>query len=221
MKKFIPVIALMAAAAFVLGSYDNPAVAEDPKQDPDLFDNGDGVKIWKPKGKDQWKIIGEGGWDTWFKDAGGVQFMLVKWAADNKDGDLQKSPPLVRMYGVKYDTQGKFKIGDWEGTPSSTKGFAKAIFEQLLDQDYKNPKNVQETAKAVYPCGSCYQFSCYGEHKKYGGSHYLRILICKKDSKDTYQFVVGSAPGEEKMDGKHSGEEIEMVLKSIKFYDKK
>ena len=180
-----------------------------------------GSRSGKPKGKDQWKIVGEGGWDKFFKDPAGVQFLFAKWAADNKDGDMQKSPPLVRMYAFKYDTQGKFKIGDWEGTPSSTKGFAKAIFEQVLENEYKNPKNIQETAKAVYPCGNCYQFSCYGEHKKYGGSHYLRIMICKKDSKDTYQIAVECAPGEEKADGKHSGEEIETVLKSIKFYDKK
>lgn len=219
MKKFLPVIAILAAVAAL--AFQRPVVAEDPKADPDLFDNGSGVKVWKPKGKDQWKIIGEGGWDTYFKDPDGVQFMLVKWAADNKDGDMSKSPPLVRMYAFRYDTQGKFKIGDWEGTPSSTKGFARAIFDQVLENEYKNPKNVQETAKAPYPCGTFYQFSCYGEHKKYGGSHYLRVAIVKKDSKDTYQIGIQCAPGEEKLDGKHSGEEIEMVLRSIRFYDKK
>ncbi|KAF0245839.1 MAG: hypothetical protein FD180_1251 [Planctomycetota bacterium] len=219
MKKLLPVIAFLAVATAL--AVQRPAVAEDPKPDMDLFDNEDGVKVWKPKGKDQWKIVGAGSWDSYFKDADGVQFMLLKWAADNKDGDQMKSPPLVRVFAFRYDTQGKFKIGDWEGTPSSTKGFARAIFDKWMADEYKNPKNIQETDKAVYPCGKCYQFSCYGEHKKYGGSHYVRVLVCKKDSKYTYEIRVGCAPGEEKADGKHSGEEIEQVLKSIQFYDKK
>ncbi|MCE9582866.1 MAG: hypothetical protein K8T20_10260, partial [Planctomycetes bacterium] len=88
-------------------------------------------------------------------------------------------------------------------------------------EEYKNIKNEQETDKVNYPCGSFFQFSCYGEHKKYGGSRYLRIMMCKRDSKDTYQFEVSSAPGEEKMDEKHSGLEIETILKSIKFYEVK
>ncbi|NUN49003.1 MAG: hypothetical protein HUU15_09270 [Candidatus Brocadiae bacterium] len=222
MKKYLPLaLAAGALAAVVL---HRPAIAEDGKPgDTDVFDNDTfGVKVTKPKGKDQWKIVGAGAWEpTWFKDDDGVVFLFTKWAADNPNGDPQKSPPLVRVYGFRYDTMGKFKIGTWEGSPTSTKGFAKALFEDLTTNDYKNLKNTKETAKRSYPCGDFYEFSTYGEHKKYGGSHYLRVMVGKRDSKDTYQLVVACAPGEEKMDGKHSGEEIEMILRSIRYYDKK
>ncbi|MEK7466793.1 MAG: hypothetical protein AAB074_05190 [Planctomycetota bacterium] len=218
MKKLLPVIAFLAAAAAV--ALQQPVAAEDPKTDMDLFDNTTyGIKVWKPKGKDQWKIVGEGAWDKDFAEKGA--FILQKWAADNKDGDSSKSPPLVQIYCTRYSTQEKYKIGDWEGTPSSTKGFAKAIYDVWMEREYKNPKNVKETDKVAYPCGSMYAFSCYAEHKKYGGSFFVRLLVCKADGKNTYTFGVYCPPGEEKMDGKHSGEEIELVLKSIKFYDVK
>ncbi|MCE9583371.1 MAG: hypothetical protein K8T20_12870, partial [Planctomycetes bacterium] len=179
MKKLLPVFAILAVAAAIVPQ--RPAHAEDPKIDTDVFDNDQyGVKIWKPKGKDQWKIVGAGSWDHYFKDSGGVVFLLTKWAADNKDMDPQKSPPLVQIFGFRYDTQSKLKVGDWEGTPSSTKGFAKAISKQVTEEEYKNIKNEQETDKVNYPCGSFFQFSCYGEHKKYGGSRYLRIMMCKR-----------------------------------------
>lgn len=224
MKKLLPIYAFLAVAA--TWALMSPVVAEDPKAaDMDLFDNDTyGIKIWKPKGKDQWKIVGAGGW----KNAGFENdplFLLQKWPADNKDGDRQKSPPLVSMYGFRYDTQGKYKIGDWEGTPSSTKGFAKALFDDLMAKQYKNPKNVAETAKHPYPCGTFYEFSCYAEHKKYGGSFYVRVAVVKRDAKDTYLLQVETPPGEELVKGKdgkeRSGAEIEAILQSIKFYDLK
>ena len=216
MKKYVPLLAL--CGALVALSIGPRVQAEDPKPDEDSWNNEQfGVKLAKPKGNAQWKFVGEGGWDKFFKETDGVVFFLAKWQSDNTSGDLSKGQPLVEMYGYRYDTMGKFKIGDWEGSPTSTKGFAKALFEEITTRDYKNCKNTKETGATTYPCGKMYEFSTYGEHKKYGGSHYLRILICKKDSKHTFQFVVHCAPGEEKK----AGVEIETVMRTIKFYDTK
>lgn len=184
------------------------ATAEPPKPDEDLWNNEVwGLKVWKPKGKPEWKFIGEGALDNYFRgEPDNIAYFLTKWPADNLSGDLQKGYPLIRMWGERYESE--------VANQSGTKGIAKQIFDRVVNEDFKNTKDVKETDKVMYPIGKMYQFSCYGEHRKYGGSHYLRIMVCKKD-KNLWVFVVSCAPGEEKK----AAAEIEGVLKSMATYE--
>jgi len=173
------------------------------------------VKLSKPKGNAQWKIVGEGGWDNWFKSTDGVVFVMAKWRRQHAGRSARSRRRWSRCTG-SATTRWAASPSESVGLPTSTKGFAKAIFEQVTEKDYKNLKNVSETDKVTYPCGKMYQFSCYGEHKKYGGSHYLRVMVCKRDSHDTYQFVVHCAPGEEKKSAVRDRDdpEVDPVLRS-------
>lgn len=222
MKKFLP-LALGAVVAVFLNAVPVQVQAEDPKVDPDLWDDDIfGFKVSKPKGKDQWKFVGRGGWKPIFEqNEDRAVFFLQKWQSDNLEGNPQKSPPLVTMYAMSYETQVKIKVGKWEGTAGQTKGFAKAIFDDVMATEYKDPKNIAETDKVTYPCGKVAQFSCYAVSRKYSGSFYTRFMVVKGEGNNTFLLRVVCPPKEELLDDKHSGKEIEEVLRSIRFYEVK
>lgn len=214
MKKFLPLLALCAVVGVLAIS---PAVqAEDPKSD--TWDNDSwGFKVTKPKDNPQWKFLEQSHWKEYFDDSEDkAVFALQKWQSDNLDGNAQKSPPLVSMFAFRYGTQDKIRVGDWEGTPGQGKSFAKALFDAWM-KDFKDPKNIKDTDKAEYPFGKVAQFSCYATSKKYGGAFFIRVIIAKADSKNTYEIRVTCPPGEELP--KKSGTEIETILRSIKFYE--
>jgi len=203
----------------------SPARAEDPKAKPadeDLWKNDKfGVKVWKPKGVATWKFVGENAWAKWF--SGGtdnVVFVLNKWQKDNVAGELEKGQPLVRMYSFRYDSHAKYTIGKWQGTGDSTKSFAQALFEELLENDFKDPKNKSDTDDLRLPCGKACEFSCYAIHKKSGAAMYIRVILCK-DGGNLFEFVIQCAPGEEKK--QDTAAEIRGILNSIAFFkvDKK